>query len=47
MKSGIILSLKKEDIAFLKGCMTDLKAVCCAQEIRESREEKEMSVELV
>jgi valyl-tRNA synthetase len=35
MKAEIILSLEKEDERLLESCLGDLKAVCCAREIKQ------------
>jgi valyl-tRNA synthetase len=36
MKAEVILSISKEDKKLLSDCLSDLKAVCCAKEIREA-----------
>jgi valyl-tRNA synthetase len=40
MKAEIVLSLDKEDLKIVGECLEDLKAVCCAKEIKESSEFK-------
>lgn len=35
MKAEIVLSIDKKEKELLSGCLSDLKAVCCAKEVKE------------